>query len=38
MNHKITLRRECKTDDLFITSGNVLECGNCGERDDEVNN
>lgn len=34
MKHKKTLRRNCCANDLFL-SGNTLECGNCGAREDE---
>ena len=35
MEHKETGIRKCKADDLFISHGNILECGNCGAREDD---
>lgn len=35
MKHKLAIRRPCKADDLFITRGDILECGNCGARQDD---
>lgn len=35
MKHKPALRRKCRASDLFITSGCILECGNCGAREDD---
>jgi hypothetical protein len=26
--------RKCRSDDLFLSRGCILECGNCGARDD----
>ena len=26
--------RKCRADDLFLSRGCILECGNCGARDD----
>ena len=35
MIHKPTYRRNCCANDLFCSGGNVLECGNCGAREDD---
>lgn len=36
-HNSILFGRKRRASDLFITSGCILECGNCGGRQDDAN-